>query len=189
MPALTLPNLAAASIEKNLKLTEDLFNQAAGARRLKLSRGKGPIQTLRAEATEQPSIDATSVESKERPRIAPSSILDIDNGNILGFGGDLAPDHPGFGDTEYCDRRIELSKAAKQHVPCAPKQHKCIKEDDTLAAMLSHSALAECRGARISAVNYLPEEQQTWAHSLKQLETAIPKWACSEYKAAYVPTA
>lgn len=61
--------------------------------------------------------------------------------------------------------------------------------DHTQAEKFGLTALAECSGTRISPVNYLPEERQTWAYSLKQLKTAIPKFACSEFKAAYVPTA
>eukprot|EP00892_Ulva_mutabilis_P006930 jgi/Ulvmu1/4609/UM002_0338.1 len=87
----------------------------------------------------------------------PLSIHDINNGNILGFGGDLAPDHPGYGDEKYCQRRVDLSKAAKQHV----------------------------LGQPVPEVHYLPEEQQTWTYSLTKLKEEIPRWACSEYKSAF----
>ena len=45
----------------------------------------------------------------------PRSIHDVDNGKILGFGADLAPDHPGFGDEAYKRRRVWIADLARQH--------------------------------------------------------------------------
>ena len=45
----------------------------------------------------------------------PTSIHDVDNGNILGFGSSLSEDHPGFFDEEYKTRRWRIAQDAKKH--------------------------------------------------------------------------
>lgn len=36
-------------------------------------------------------------------------------GQILGFGADLSPDHPGFDDAEYKQRRVDICNLARTH--------------------------------------------------------------------------
>lgn len=45
----------------------------------------------------------------------PSSIHEVDNGKILGFGAELADDHPGFGDEAYKRRRAAIADIARRH--------------------------------------------------------------------------
>jgi hypothetical protein len=45
----------------------------------------------------------------------PKSIHEVDNGKILGFGADLAEDHPGFGDAAYTRRRTAIADLARRH--------------------------------------------------------------------------
>lgn len=58
----------------------------------------------------------------------PQSIHDISNGNILGFGADLAEDHPGYHDAEYKRRRQRISEAAKQHRMCAHRHLQHVRD-------------------------------------------------------------
>lgn len=89
----------------------------------------------------------------------PQSIHDINNCSILGYGGDLAEEHPGFHDVEYKNRRTAISDIARDHKVYDP----------------------------IPAIKYTPEEVETWAIVLRQLRSSIPKWACKEYIKTYVP--
>jgi Biopterin-dependent aromatic amino acid hydroxylase len=59
------------------------------------------------------------------PRV-PQNIHDISNGNILGFGADLAEDHPGFHDAEYKRRRQRISEMAKSHRMCVDRPQSVI---------------------------------------------------------------
>eukprot|EP00775_Hariotina_reticulata_P012297 gene12297-12433_t len=45
----------------------------------------------------------------------PHDIRDVDNGKILGFGADLAEDHPGYHDQQYKQRRVMIANIARQH--------------------------------------------------------------------------
>jgi hypothetical protein len=49
----------------------------------------------------------------------PASIHEVDNGKILGFGADLAEDHPGFHDAAYKRRRAAIADLARAHEMCA----------------------------------------------------------------------
>ncbi|EFJ43480.1 hypothetical protein VOLCADRAFT_96350 [Volvox carteri f. nagariensis] len=72
---------------------------------------------------------------------------------ILGFGADLADDHPGYHDEAYKVRRTMLAEAAKQHVI----------------------------GTSIPDVVYTAEEVATWNIVLEQLQDLLPRHACKEY--------
>ena len=45
----------------------------------------------------------------------PASLREVDNGKILGFGADLAEDHPGFRDGAYKRRRMDIATLARSH--------------------------------------------------------------------------
>ncbi|PNH10478.1 Tryptophan 5-hydroxylase 1 [Tetrabaena socialis] len=81
------------------------------------------------------------------------SIHDVDNSQILGFGADLADDHPGYHDEAYKRRRSALAEAAKRHVVGTP----------------------------IPDVSYGPEEVATWDAVLAELSELLPRHACKEY--------
>ena len=90
------------------------------------------------------------------PISIPTSIADIDNGSILGFGPDLAPDHPGFGDSAYAARRSAIAAAARGHVAGTPPP----------------------------GCAYTAEETAVWGEVLTQLTALAPASACREYLAA-----
>ena len=48
-------------------------------------------------------------------RRIPQSLEEVDNGQILGFGADLAEDHPGYRDQAYKDRRRDIGNLARAH--------------------------------------------------------------------------
>ena len=48
------------------------------------------------------------------------SLAEVDNGKLLGFGADLAADHPGFADPAYKQRRTQIAQLAAQHRVCDP---------------------------------------------------------------------
>jgi len=79
----------------------------------------------------------------------------VDNGRILGFGPDLAPDHPGFGDASYARRRAAVARLALAHVPGTPPP----------------------------VVEYGADELATWRAALARLSAPdmLPKHACREY--------
>lgn len=65
---------------------------------------------------QQQETTSTSVATTEfDERRIPASIADVDNGQIMGFGADLAEDHPGFGDQAYKDRRTSIANMARAH--------------------------------------------------------------------------
>lgn len=86
-------------------------------------------------------------------RKIPSSLSEIDNGKILGFGADLAADHPGFGDEPYKRRRVSIAELARDHQVGNPIPH----------------------------IQYTPEEVQTWGTVLRELTQLYPQHACQEY--------
>ena len=47
--------------------------------------------------------------------VAPQSLSQVDHGKILGFGADLAEDHPGFNDAAYKQRRMDIARLAHSH--------------------------------------------------------------------------
>jgi hypothetical protein len=83
----------------------------------------------------------------------PTSIYEVNNGKILGFGADLGPEHPGFHDEDYKERRVMLSRLAKEH-----------SIDDP-----------------IPYVEYTPEEVRVWGQVLMELRQLFPKRACSNF--------
>jgi phenylalanine-4-hydroxylase len=98
----------------------------------------------------------TDTPTDEPPHPIPASIADVDNGSILGFGPDLAPDHPGFGDAAYAGRRAAIAAAARSHVAGSPPP----------------------------IVPYTPAETAVWAEVLTKLSHLAPQSACAEYLAA-----
>lgn len=87
----------------------------------------------------------------------PKSIHDVDNGKILGFGGDLSDEHPGFHDDEYKQRRVMIANLARQHEI----------------------------GEVIPRIEYSPQEVQVWATALGKLTRLFPTHACKEYLRTY----
>jgi phenylalanine-4-hydroxylase len=84
----------------------------------------------------------------------PQSIHEISNGeNILGFGANLAADHPGYNDEEYKRRRMQIVEIAKQHVPGQP----------------------------VPYVDYSPAETAVWGEVLTKLEKLYPSFACQQF--------
>ena len=90
---------------------------------------------------------------QEVARQIPKSIHDIDNGKILGFDANLSEDHPGFHDEDYKQRRSWIASLARDIVPGDP----------------------------IPRLEYRPEEQETWAKALGELEKLFPTHACKEF--------
>ncbi|GLJ38766.1 hypothetical protein SUGI_0790350 [Cryptomeria japonica] len=89
----------------------------------------------------------------ETPSI-PRSIHDIPNGDhILGFGANLAKDHPGYHDEEYKRRRSSIADMAKKHKI----------------------------GEQIPAIEYTTEEIDVWGQVLTKLSALYPTHACKEY--------
>ncbi|KAL0053014.1 hypothetical protein WJX82_011490 [Trebouxia sp. C0006] len=86
-------------------------------------------------------------------RKIPGSLSEIDNGKILGFGADLAADHPGFGDEPYKRRRVSIAELARDHQVGSP----------------------------IPCIEYTAEEVQTWGTVLQELTQLYPQHACQEY--------
>ncbi|MEW5299924.1 MAG: hypothetical protein WDW36_002894 [Sanguina aurantia] len=87
----------------------------------------------------------------------PRSIHEVDNGRLLGFGADLAADHPGFHDEEYKQRRVDIARLAFSHEIGQP----------------------------IPRVEYTAEEAATWGSVMRELEQLFPAHACSTFLQAY----
>eukprot|EP01018_Ginkgo_biloba_P015690 Gb_14232 [translate_table: standard] len=84
----------------------------------------------------------------------PRSIHDIPNGDhILGFGANLAEDHPGYRDEEYKRRRSFIADLAKKHEIGEP----------------------------IPSIDYTNEETHVWEVAFKELSRLYPTHACKEY--------
>jgi len=92
-------------------------------------------------------------EQNEEVRVIPTSIHDIDNGKILGFDHNLSEDHPGFKDEDYKQRRSWIAGLARDILP----------------------------GDEIPRLEYRPEEVETWAKALEELEQLFPTHACKEF--------
>lgn len=59
---------------------------------------------------------AAAVEIVEQSQVvAPETLSQVDNSKILGFGADLAEDHPGFHDAAYKLRRMDIARLAHSH--------------------------------------------------------------------------
>jgi len=93
----------------------------------------------------------------------PINIRDLDNmrNAIDGGEGDeaglLNPDHPGFNDPDYRQRREIIVQKASEH------RH----------------------GIPIPTVEYSPEEKKTWNLILEKLRATHKQWACDEYLRAF----
>lgn len=83
----------------------------------------------------------------------PQSLDEVDNGQILGFGADLAEDHPGFRDQAYKDRRRDIGNLARTHRVGEP----------------------------IPRLEYTGEELHVWATVLRELQQLYPQHACGEF--------
>ncbi|MEW5310995.1 MAG: hypothetical protein WDW38_002745 [Sanguina aurantia] len=95
--------------------------------------------------------------SRQRSFLYPRSIHEVDNGRLLGFGADLAADHPGFHDEEYKQRRVDIARLAFSHEIGQP----------------------------IPRVEYTAEEAATWGSVMRELEQLFPAHACSTFLQAY----
>ncbi|KAJ9530868.1 hypothetical protein QJQ45_028836 [Haematococcus lacustris] len=111
------------------------------------AKAAGRIQT----ATQAQPASVTS-----RPKV-PQTIHDVDNGSILGFGADLAEDHPGFHDPQYKRRRAAIADMARRHQI----------------------------GERIADVEYGPDEVAVWGQVLQELEGLFPRHACAQFLRSY----
>ncbi|KAK3246987.1 hypothetical protein CYMTET_43503 [Cymbomonas tetramitiformis] len=87
----------------------------------------------------------------------PRSIEEVDNGSLLGFGDDLAEDHPGYLDEEYKARRVMIGNLGRSHKV----------------------------GQEIPRLQYTDTEIATWKEILDSLEEFFPRFACKEYLDAY----
>jgi hypothetical protein len=58
---------------------------------------------------------AQEEQQQQQPRRIPQSLEEVDNGKIMGFGADLAKDHPGFHDQAYKTRRMDIANLARAH--------------------------------------------------------------------------
>eukprot|EP00884_Botryococcus_braunii_P008605 jgi/Botrbrau1/17746/Bobra.0127s0010.2 len=83
----------------------------------------------------------------------PTSIVEVDNGKILGFGAELAEDHPGFHDEAYKQRRMNIGNMARAHEVGQP----------------------------IPFLEYTPEEVYVWDQVLDRLCALYPTHACQEF--------
>ena len=83
----------------------------------------------------------------------PHSLEEVDNGQILGFGADLAEDHPGYKDQGYKDRRKAIGDLARKHRVGQP----------------------------IPRLEYTAEELHVWATVLRELKDLYPQHACAEF--------
>jgi len=94
---------------------------------------------------------------QQAPIRVPQSISEVDNGKILGFGADLAEDHPGWGDRAYAQRRVDICNTARAHEIGRP----------------------------IPEVEYSAEETATWGKALNELVQLYPTAACREFLASF----
>lgn len=81
----------------------------------------------------------------------------INRNNILGYGPALAPDHPGFHDIQYKNRRTKIATLANKHIIDKP----------------------------IKNVNYITEEHQVWNTVITNLKDLYPKYACKEFNRGF----
>ncbi|KAK9823527.1 hypothetical protein WJX72_003415 [[Myrmecia] bisecta] len=108
---------------------------------------RGPICYVQGSASDtaaQPAVSEVRI---------PSSLREVDNGKILGFGAELSEDHPGFHDAEYKRRRMDIANIAREHEVGDP----------------------------IPCLRYTPEEVKTWGTCLHELKKLYPTHACDEY--------
>jgi phenylalanine-4-hydroxylase len=108
----------------------------------------GPSKNETKTATEQANV---------LPFTIPRSLHDVDNGQILGYGSELAEGHPGFGDVAYARRRVEMANSAKSHKIGQP----------------------------IARVEYSEEEQRVWNTVMNELEPLYYRHACSAFLKTY----
>jgi len=110
-------------------------------------------------------LQATSVKLAIMPPIRvpwfPTKIEDLDNTlDVIDgdeSGGLVNPDHPGFHDAEYRERRDSIVNLGRLH------QH----------------------GNPIPNIDYAPEEIKTWSIIWDALKPLHTRWACDSYNAAF----
>ncbi|XP_057366311.1 protein henna-like [Daphnia carinata] len=92
---------------------------------------------------------------EERTIWFPRRVQDLDHipSNTLSFGIDLDPDHPGFNDSIYRERRKEIIEIAVNY------RH----------------------GQPIPKVEYTPEEVATWSTIFRRMTQMYPTHACLEF--------
>ncbi|CAL8468777.1 g8318 [Coccomyxa elongata] len=96
---------------------------------------------------------AAAPDTQTVPRHIPQSLEEVDNGQILGFGADLAEDHPGYLDQAYKDRRMAIANIARRHRVGDP----------------------------IPRLEYTPDELQVWGTVLHELRNLYDDGACAEF--------
>ena len=112
-----------------------------------------------AQQVQQPVvIPAAEAQQLQQPLIIPArripqSLEEVDNGQILGFGADLADDHPGYLDQAYKDRRRDIGNLACTHKVGQP----------------------------IPRLEYTAEELHVWATVLRELKDLYSQHACAEF--------
>jgi len=86
----------------------------------------------------------------------PRKISDLDENanNIVDFGGELAPDHPGFKDEEYRARRAEITRIAQSYK----------------------------FGKPVPRVEYTEKEIATWGEVFRNLKKLHPTHACRQHR-------
>ena len=107
-----------------------------------------PLPT--GEGTPSPSAAAAATSTQVK---IPESIHEVDNGRILGFGAELGEEHPGFLDSDYKQRRMEIVQLAHTHEVGQP----------------------------IPRVQYTPDEVEAWGTALRNLVALYPTHACAEF--------
>ncbi|GBF97155.1 chloroplast phenylalanine hydroxylase [Raphidocelis subcapitata] len=123
------------------------------------SGGGGGGEAAEGEESDERSISSTAAAAAARapapaPLVrVPTSIAEVDNGSILGFGADLAPDHPGYHDEAYKRRRVAIAELARAHKIGEP----------------------------IPRIDYSPEEVAVWGLALRELRRLFPTHACAEF--------
>eukprot|EP00958_Prasinococcus_capsulatus_P003787 scaffold346_cov387-Prasinococcus_capsulatus_cf.AAC.30 len=118
------------------------------------SRVQGRTLTGRRQAIRGTRVPCYSIALPESSVPLPRSIAEIDSTiSVLGYGANLAEDHPGYLDPAYKARRQYIADLARQH---------------------------EAGGA-IADVDYSPEETAVWTQTYCKLRPLLEKHACREY--------
>eukprot|EP00850_Spirogloea_muscicola_P012098 SM000077S21572 [mRNA] locus=s77:243545:245756:- [translate_table: standard] len=111
-----------------------------------------------APASEAPASEMAPTVPDEEEIVIPRRIEDISNGeHIMGFGANLAEDHPGYHDEDYKKRRTFIADLAKSHV----------------------------MGTPIPKVDYTDDELYVWRTVFNELTKLYSTHACQEYLATF----
>lgn len=151
-----------ADFSPNLCKSSSLFCESGVTKGTKMMRfenlWKSEKRSLKFQASAAATPTSPSPEQIVPEIHLPTSIHEISNGDrILGFGADLAEDHPGFHDAEYKERRTYIAHLAKTHIVGEP----------------------------IPDVEYTEAETYVWAEVLTKLSKLYPTHACKEYIASF----